>query len=467
MPRRSPFQALGLCALVLSAPAAATSPAERLAGAIRFPTLSVEGRADASAEALAGLHAYLDKTFPLVHQHLTRETVNDYGLIYSWAGSDPSLRPILLMAHQDVVPIAPGTEGQWHHAPFSGDIADGFIWGRGTWDDKGNLLALFEALEGLIADGIQPRRTIIIVSGHDEEAGGAHGARQIAALLARRGIHPEFVLDEGMAITDGIVAGTDRPVAFIGVAEKGMATFSLTADGAPGHSSMPPPQTVVGRLAAAVGRLETHPMPARIDGLARRTFEKVAESMSGLQHWALANLWLTEPLVRRKLEAQPATNALLRTTTAVTVISGGNKANVLPGHAEALVNFRLKPGDSIDGVASHIRETVDDPGIKVALLPGGEEASPISSADTSGYRWIAQAIRETTPDADIAPGLVVGGTDSRYMARLTDSVYRFTPIHVRPEDVARFHGTDERISLADYDGMIAFYKRLMTISAID
>jgi len=472
MPRRTSTLLLGLCALALSAPAiggTAGDPAQadRLAGAIRFPTISAEGKVDASAEALAGLHAYLQKSFPLVHQRLTRETVNAYGLIYTWPGSDPSLKPILLMAHQDVVPIAPGTEEKWHHAPFSGDIADGFIWGRGAWDDKGNLLALFEALESLIAGGAQPKRTIMIVSGHDEEAGGARGAKAIAELLAQRGIHPEFVLDEGEVITDGIVAGATRPIAFIGLAEKGMATFALTAEGVPGHSSMPPPRTVVGQLAAAVEKLESHPMPAKIDGLARRTFEQMALSMSGLQRWMLGNLWLTEPLVRRKLEGQPSTNAMLRTTTAVTVMSGGNKANVLPGRAQALVNFRIKPGERIDDVAAHIRQTIEDPAIDVTLQPDAEEPSPISPEDASGYRWIAQAIHEAAPDAAVVPGLVVGATDSRYMAHITDRVYRFMPIRVHPEDVARFHGTDERISVADYQGMIAFYKRLMTISAIE
>jgi carboxypeptidase PM20D1 len=472
MPKRTPTLLLGLCALALSAPAIGDTasdltPADRLAGAIRFPTVSVEGQVDASADALAGLHAYLQKSFPLVHQRLTRETVNSYGLIYTWPGSDPSLKPILLMAHQDVVPIAPGSEGKWHHAPFSGDIADGFIWGRGSWDDKGTLLALFEALESLIADGAQPKRTVMIVSGHDEEAGGARGAKAIADLLAQRGIHPEFVLDEGEVITDGVVAGATRPIAFIGLAEKGMATFSLTAQGVAGHSSMPPPHTVVGRLAAAVETLENHPMPAKIDGLARRTFEQMALSMSGLQRWMLGNLWLTEPLVRRKLEGQPSTNAMLRTTTAVTVIAGGNKANVLPGRAEALVNFRIKPGERIDDVAAHIRQTIDDPGIEVALQPDAEEPSPLSPEDAPGYRWIAQTIHETAPDAAVVPGLVVAATDARSMARITDKVYRFMPIRVRPEDVARFHGTDERISLADYQGMIDFYKRLMTISAIE
>ena len=458
-----------LCALALGAHCAAAdgTAAERLAGAIRFPTISAEGKTDASAEALAGLHAYLAESFPLVHRRLTRETVNRFGLIYTWTGSDPSLKPILLMAHQDVVPIASGTEAKWRHAPFSGDIADGFIWGRGAWDDKGSLLALLEALEGLIASGAQPKRTIILVSGQDEESGGERGAKAIAELLDKRGIHPEFVLDEGGVVTDGIIAGATRPVAFIGVAEKGMATFSLTAEGAPGHSSMPPPQTVVGRVAAAVAKLEARPMPARIDGLARRTFEGLSASMAGLQHWALANLWLTEPLVRRKLESQPSTNAMLRTTTAVTVIAGGNKANVLPGKAEALVNFRIKPGERIADVAAHIRETIDDSGITVAQQPDGEEPSPVSPDDAPGYRWIAQTIHDTAPDAAVVPGLVVGATDSRSMTRLTDRVYRFMPIRVHPEDVARFHGTDERISVADYEEMIAFYKRLITLSAVD
>lgn len=441
--------------------------AGRLGEAVRFPTISWDDRPDASAEAFLGLHAFLERAYPAAHRAMKREKVNGYSLLYTWEGGDPSLKPIMLMAHQDVVPIAPGTEKDWTHPPFSGAVADGYVWGRGAWDDKSNLLGVFEAVEALAAAGARPKRTLYIASGHDEEVGGARGAAEIARLLESRGVSLEFVLDEGMIVTEGIVPGLKGAAALIGLAEKGYATVSLSTRTAPGHSSMPPKRTAIGRVAEAAVKLETQPPAAYLSGVARESFETLAPEMAQPGRFLLSNLWLTEPLVRAQLAKTPAANAMLRTTAALTVFNAGAKSNVLPGHAEALVNFRILPGDSVAGVQDHARRVIDDPQVEVALAGPAREPTHVSPSDSPAYRLIARTIRETLPDAVVAPGLVIAGTDSRNMDGLTKNIYRFLPIRAKAEDLARFHGTNERVSVENYAETIRFFHRLLTVSVVE
>jgi len=439
--------------------------AEHLSRAVRFQTISQDLAADVDRGEFLRFHEFLKEVFPHVHASLTREVVNGYSLLYAWPGEDRAAKPIVLMAHQDVVPIAPGSESRWHAAPFSGEIKDGYIWGRGAWDDKGNLMGILEAVESLAETGFKPQRTIYLAFGHDEENGGAEGAGAIASLFKLRGIRPEFVLDEGLLIAEGIMPGLDPPVALIGVAEKGSATLRLTTTAPPGHSSMPGSRTAIGSLATALERVERAPYPAAVGGVAGDMLRAVAPEMHGLNRLALSNLWLLEPLVRRQLAAAPSTNALLRTTAAITVIRGGNKENVLPETAEAWVNYRLLPGDTVRGVVEHVRRAVDDERVGIELLPQSSEASPVASQSSEGYRLISRSVRELFPGVVVAPGLMIGGTDSRHMAGVAGNVYRFSPVRARPEDLSRFHGTDERISIANYLEMIRFYETLVRHAA--
>ena len=441
--------------------------AKRLAGAVRIQTISWDDKPDASAEAFLELHDYLEKTFPNAHRAMKREKVGKFSLLYTWEGSDASLKPVMLMAHQDVVPIAPGTEGAWERPPFSGDIADGFIWGRGAWDNKSNLVSALEAVEMLAAAGARPKRTLVIASGHDEEVGGRLGARAIASLLDSRGVKLEFVIDEGMIITTGVVPTVPKPVAMIGLAEKGYVTLSVTAEGAPGHSSMPGKDSVIGAVAAGVEKLQANQMPARLDGVARLSLEQLAPEMALTNRIVLSNLWLTKPVATAVLSQSPGSNAIMRTTTALTVFNAGAKENVLPGKAQALVNFRVAPGDSIASVLDHARYTVGNPLLKVAVAGEGREPSPVSPSDGAAYRLIERTIHEMLPDAVVAPGLVIAGTDSRNMSPLTSNIYRFSPVRAKPGDLARFHGTNERISVENYAELIAFFHRLIQVSAVE
>jgi carboxypeptidase PM20D1 len=439
--------------------------AQRLAAAVRLRTISFDGRDAASAGEFRKLHALLEKSFPRAHAVLKREAVNELSLLYTWPGSDAAARPIMLMAHQDVVPIAPGTERDWQADPFAGEIRDGFVWGRGAWDDKANLFAIFEAIETLAAAGFRPRQTLYIASGHDEEVGGEQGARAIAALLQSRGVRLDFVVDEGLLITEGILKGLDRPAALIGIAEKGYLTLALAAKARPGHSSMPPPETAIGMLSAALARLEDRQMPAAIRGVAAEMFDTIAPEMGGLNRVLLSNLWLFGPVVKSQLEKGASTNAMLRTTTALTVVQGGNKENVLPGRAEALVNFRILPGDTGDGVTAHVKATVANEAISVARSGHANEPTPISPSAAPSYRLINRTIRELFPGTVVAPGLMIAATDSRHMAPIADAIYRFSPVRAKSEDLPRFHGTNERISIANHAELIRFYHRLLLNAA--
>ena len=438
--------------------------AQRLATAVRFPTVSREGGAT-DPRPFTDLNAWLEASFPRTFAALGRERV-ERGQLLTWRGADPSLAPVLLVGHADVVPVEPGTEREWSRPPFGGEIGDGFVWGRGTLDDKSTVLGLLEAVERLLADGFRPRRTVLLAFGEDEEVGGEEGAAAIAALLAARGVRPAWALDEGMAIVDGMIPGLDRPLAAVGVAEKGFVTFDLTVETEGGHSSMPPPESAIGILAAALARLEAAPMALALDGPARQGFEFLSPEMPFGGRLAFANLWLFGPLVERELAARPAGAALLRTTIAPTLLEAGVKDNVLASRARAAVNARIQPRDSIAAVARHVRRAVADPRVRLTLRPGmRSEPSPVSPASGPGFQAVGRAVREVFPEAVVAPWLVLGATDGRHYAGVAGAVYRFAPLRLRPEDLARIHGTDERIAIAAYADMIRFYVRLLSASA--
>ena len=439
---------------------------DSLATAIRARTVSSYDDPQLNADQFAALQAHLAQRYPKVHASLKREVVGGLSLLYAWEGSDAKAAPIALMAHQDVVPIAPGTEGDWQAEPFGGVIKDGFVWGRGAWDDKANLIAELEAVETLLASGFKPTRTVYLIFGADEEVGGMRGAAQIAALLKQRNVQLDFVVDEGMLIVEGMVPGLNVPTALIGVAEKGYLSLKLEAKATPGHSSMPPPpgESAIGQLSRALQRLDAQPMPAAVSGVAAEMFDTLAPEMSGFSRVVLSNRWLFGPLVQSQLEKSASSNAMLRTTTALTVVSAGNKDNVLPGRAEAIVNFRLLPGDSVASVIERVKRVIGDERIGVTAETS-VEPSKVSPTDSRGYQAINRTVRELFPGTAVSPGLMLGATDSRYFETVSQQVLRFSPVRAKSQDLSRFHGTNERISLANLGDLIRFYHRLLQTSA--
>ncbi|EHR71111.1 acetylornithine deacetylase/succinyldiaminopimelate desuccinylase-like deacylase [Burkholderiales bacterium JOSHI_001] len=443
--------------------------ADSLSVAIRARTVSDLKDPNLNADQFVALQSHIQQRYPKVHATLKREMVGGLSLLYTWPGRDATAPGVALMAHQDVVSISPGTESLWQAEPFAGTIRDGYVWGRGAWDDKSNLITQLEAVERLIANGFQPTRSIYLVFGADEEVGGERGALPIARLLKERGVKLDFVVDEGLLITEGVLPGLSRPAALVGLAEKGSVSVLLRAQAPGGHSSMPPPpgQSAIAQLAQAITQVDGHPMPAVLDtrSIAGQMFDAIAPEMPGAQRVVLSNLWLFRPLVQAQLEKGQSTNAMLRTTTAATIVQGGVKENVLPAVAEATVNFRIKPGDTQAAVLAHVRSVVANPAVQVSQLPGGFEPSQVASVESRGYQLVNRTLREVVPSALVAPGLMVGGTDSRHFAALSENILKFSPIRARPEDLPRFHGTNERISTAGLVEMVRFYHRLLQQAA--
>lgn len=438
--------------------------AARLAYALRFPTLSHLDPAQRNDAAFAALNDYLIRSFPLVHATLSREAVGEYGVLYTWHGNESGSKPILLMGHMDVVPVAPGSEGDWQQSPFAGQMADGYIWGRGAIDDKSSVLALLEAVELLLGEKYVPSRTVYLAFGQDEEIGGHLGAVAIVDLLVSRGVGLEYVMDEGgLVISDA--PPLNAPTALVGIAEKGYLSLALTINGEGGHSSMPPRQTVVGILSSAVAKLQDNPFPGGLRGPTRQFLSFVGPELPFFQRFIFANTWLFGPFIERQFAAAPSSDALLRTTTAPTMLEAGIKENVLPTRARAVVNFRIFPGETVESVTERVRNLIDDS--RVHIEPSGNSAenpSPVSSTEAPAYGILQRTIRQVFSEAVVAPYLVVAATDSRHYQRLSENVYRFQPVRLRREDLARIHGTNERISIEGYKDSIRFFRQLIVNS---
>jgi carboxypeptidase PM20D1 len=438
--------------------------ARRVGAAVAFQTISTADPARTPHAAFAGLRAFLVRTYPRSFAAFQEERIGD-SLLLTLPGSDAALPPVLLMAHQDVVPVEASSRAAWTHPPFAGAITDGYVWGRGTLDDKGCLIAMLEATESLLGAGFQPRRTLMLAFGADEEVGGQGGNGKIAALLQARGVRLQSVLDEGGLVLPGTELNVRPDVAMVGIAEKGVVSLELTVRGPGGHSSMPPRHTVIGVLGEAIRNLEAQPFPARLDGATAQFLDRLGPESPLLRRVAIANRWLLDGAVMSQLAAKPSTDAIQRTTTAVTMIDGGVKENVLPAQARAVVNFRILPGESIASVEEHARRVIHDPQVQIRRLETvSAEPSPVSSTASASFRKLETTIREMLPGALVAPNLTVGMTDSRHYLPISEGVYRFIPYRLTLEDTHRVHGVDERLSVEDCGRMARFYQQLIRSS---
>lgn len=405
---------------------------------------------------------FLETSYPKVHQALEREVLFANTPLFKWEGTNPDLKPVLLAAHYDVVPVATGSLDRWTYPPFAGTIADGFVWGRGTLDDKGALIALMSAAEHLIGTGFQPERTVYLSFGGDEEVGGK-GAQAVAAHLQDQNIQLEWALDEGSFVLDDIIPGLDVPVASINLAEKGYLTIKLVATSPGGHSALPPRMTAVGRIARAVDRLQMAPVPGGLDGVSAEFFDGLGRHFSVEKKVLFANTWLFKPVLEGVLSGAASTNAMLRTTTAPTMLSGSNKENVLPAQATATINFRLHPRDTPEAVLDYVKSTIDDAKIEIQSdIAQASPASPVASLDNPGYGDIEASILSVFGPIASVPGLTIAATDARYYARAADAAYRINPFLVTSDDIARFHGIDERLSLENLKHGINFYGALLS-----
>jgi carboxypeptidase PM20D1 len=430
----------------------------RLARAIRFSTISAD--LPRSTPAFEALLAQLRSDFPKIHAQLESKRFG-HSLMFRWIGSESNCKPALLLGHLDVVPASSTATSGWTHPPFSGHIDDTYIWGRGTLDDKNSVLAILEAVTGLLEANFTPKCTVYLAFGQDEEINGL-GAKAMAQYFENQSTRFDFVLDEGTIIGVDTVPGIKKPVALIAVAEKGSLTLRLRIEPTQGgHSSMPPRETPIGILAGAVSRLEKHPAQGHVRGVAGEMFAHLAPAFPFGLRAVVRNQWLFRPVLAMVLEGSPESNAFLRTTTAVTVFHAGVKDNVLPQSAEALVNFRILPGDTVASTIEYVRKTVADDRVRIEMVNNGWNPSRISDAKSRAYQRVAGAVQATFPDSVSAPALNIAATDSRHYEQLSDQVFRFMPVKFLPEDLVRFHGVNERISIEAYQKQIEFYHRLM------
>lgn len=427
--------------------------------AIRFKTVSSETE-KINIDQFAGLQTFLKNAYPNVFKILKVKKIGTSGLLLQWQGTNHLLKPVLFMAHQDVVPIAPGTEKDWQQPPFSGTIADGYVWGRGTMDCKASLTAILAATSQLIEKHFTPARTIYFYFGDDEESGGKTAALA-SQYLEKQGVHFEYIIDEAGMISNGLFPKIISPVALIAVTEKGWLNLKLTAHTAGGHSSIPPKELAIGKITKAIDKLLDHPFPSHIRGVTKQLLETLSTRKTFYDRVFIANTWLFEPMIIHQLNQTPLMSAFIHTTQAPTILNAGIKSNVLPQHASAIINFRIDPYDTVDSVITHVRNTINDPSIDLNNLMSWEP-SPISSTSSAGYKLLANTINEVYGDnVIVSPFVLTGATDSRRFTSIADNIYRFFPITVNNSDLTRFHGTNERYAINDYLKMIGFYYILL------
>jgi carboxypeptidase PM20D1 len=444
-------------------------PTPQLGGSAAKPAAASDAPKTDGA-AFLKLHALLAEMYPLTHQTLERTVINEYSLLYHWRGSasPQTSPPYMLSGHLDVVPAA--DPHLWETPPFSGEITkDGlFVCGRGAIDDKQAVCGILGAVEDLLSHGFQPRRDVYVCFGHDEEIGGQAGARQIAAELLRRKVHFSFMLDEGLFVMKNILPGLEEAIAMVCIAEKGFLVNEITANvpaSLAGHASAPGRESAVGILSKALLRMEQNPMPAYLirGSPVRLMFDSLAPHFTGAFRVLFCNLWLFAPVLKLILTLKSITAPMVRTTTALTVLQAGNRPNVVPREARALVNHRIHPLDSVDGVMEYSRSVIADPRVTCKNLQSIPPA-PVSSTTSEGFRTIQQALGRALPDVLVAPALMIGNTDTFQYWKLCDDIYRFSPTRLNPQTVSMFHGANERMSVDNFTETIGFYRAVIQIA---
>lgn len=434
---------------------------KNLSDAIKIKTISNVDESKVDWTAFDELHKLFEERYPLVHKTLKKEVVGKASLLYTWEGKNPDLEPIALLGHQDVVPVSAGTEVDWDHDPFGGEIADGYLWGRGSVDMKNHVLAVIESVETLLEDGFEPERTVYLCFGHNEEvvASPDNGAKKISALLESRGVRLDSVLDEGGAILPISVPGIiEKNLAGIGIAEKGYCDYKISVTAKGGHSSTPPNHTALGELADVIKDIEGNQFKSEITSIVDGILDKVGRNTSFLARNVLCNVKYLKPVLKVVMSNIPAAASFVRTTTAVTMAEGSPQANVLPQKASVAVNFRIMPGMTIADIKTHLQKVIRNKNVEIELL-GGQEPSNISPTDSRAFKAIEDICYRMNNKNVAAPYLVMGGTDARNYQNICENVYRYSPFLLPTNILQTTHGTNERIALSSFPDALAFFKR--------
>ena len=423
---------------------------------VRIPTVSHRDPGETDSSAFDALLAELERRFPLLHEQLELTRVHTHGLLFHWRGRSAE-RPVVLMAHLDVVPV--DEDAPWQRDPFGGELVDGSVWGRGTLDDKGSLVAICEAVEQLLEAGATPAQDVWLSFGCDEEVMG-HAAPLAVGELVRRGVRPWFVLDEGGAVAHEAFPGVRAPVGVIGVTEKGVTSLELRVEGRGGHASTPSRMGPTTRLARAILRLEGAPMPASTPEPTLELFRRLAPHAPLPLRALLTGATRVQPLLTRALlAAGPETAAMTRTTFAVTTLSGSPALNVIAATATAGVNIRVMVGDTVAGVLDHVRKAVRDDQVQVRVVEEGEP-SPVSPRDDA-FGLLEATITEVFPDAVPAPYVMMAATDSRAFTGICERVYRFAPFRMTKAQREAIHSYDEHLRVEDLLDGVRWYRSLL------
>ena len=432
-----------------------------LSKAIQIPTICNVDESVVDWSKFDEFHAFLKDAYPLIHEKLDLQIISTRSLMYHWKSEHPEKEPICLLAHQDVVPVTPGTEDDWEHGPFSGDVADGYVWGRGALDIKNHLIAVMEAVETLLEEGYVPERDIYLCFGHNEEVmaeGEACGATCMMQWFKERGIRLDSVIDEGGAIlsvkVDKVI---DGHLAGVGIAEKGHVDFEISVNAKGGHSSQPPKHSALGQLSKIVCNLENHQFKAKLTPQLTSLFTEIGKNTTYPVRCVAANLPILKPLITEICSNIPPVASMMRTTTAITMANGSPAPNVLPQKASVVANFRIMPGQTVEDVEAHIRKYAG-PKAEVKLL-GGKNPSKISPTDSRAFNVISKICKSMDPKAIVAPYLVMGGTDARQYEDVCDNIYRYSPFLMTTGLLLTTHGTNERIPVSSLEDGVAFFKR--------
>ena len=429
-----------------------------LAKVLQYKTISYTDPEKFDYNEFLKLHKFIDDTYPKVKENLSKKVINNYSLLYKWEGSNSKLKPLILCAHMDVVGIEKDTISKWKHGPFSGDIAEEKIWGRGARDNKCQMFSILEAVEYLLGNNYKPERTIYLAFGHDEEVTGQNGAANIAKYLEGNNVEAECVIDEGGAIVKNAVPGVDKDVALIGIAEKGYMTLKLSADLEGGHSSDPPEETAINSVSKAISKIDEYSFEETLKEI-KPMFEYAAPEANFTMKLVYSNLWLTEGILKKVLNSSKDTASLIKTTKAVTVFNAGFKDNVIPDKASALINFRLMPGEKVSNIKAKVEEIIDDSNVKVELYGYYNDAPESSPVDTESFVNIQRSIKEVFPESISIPFFLSGRTDSKYYKNITRNIYNVTPSIKEDDEVG--HGVNERIPVDNYKEYIEFFIQLI------
>ena len=429
--------------------------------AVTLPTISQVDEESVDWEQFDKFADFLEKTYPEVHKHMQKTVIGGHGLVFFLPGSDPALEPVAMLAHQDVVPVTPGTEEDWTHPPFAGHNDGEFIWGRGALDMKNHLIAVMEATEALLKEGFAPKRGLYILLGCNEEivASENSSAKKIAAYLKESGVRLKCAVDEGGGVIPLSYKNIiDKTLVGIGVAEKGYLDIELSVTAKGGHSSAPPAHTALGIISKAVCRIEKHPYKADMPYFIYDMLRIVGRDVKSFPlRLVTCNLRLFKPLLNYVMGKIPAAASVVRTCTAVTMCSASTAPNVLPQRASAVLNMRLMPGVSIEDAVRRLKRIIKDERVSVRVLKGNP-APPISSTDTDTYKLAARLLGAGSSDRTVAPYIVMGATDSRYYTEICDEIYRISPFETPVSLLLTTHGTNERLPVSSIKTAVAFFK---------